>query len=66
MIKAVLFDLGGTLHKSSSPPGRDLWFAQRLIERFSDYGIKLEGGAELLAGCRCERNEKPALHSECF
>ena len=36
MIKAVLFDLGGTLHKSSSPPGRDLWFAQRLIERFSD------------------------------
>ncbi len=50
MIKAVLFDLGGTLHKSSSPPGRDLWFAQRLIERFSDYGIKLEGGAELLAG----------------
>ena len=50
MIKAVLFDLGGTLHKSSSPPGRDFWFAQRLIERFSDYGIKLEGGAELLAG----------------
>ena len=49
MIKAVLFDLGGTLHKSSSPAGRDLWFCQRILDRLEDYGIRLEGGAELLA-----------------
>ena len=33
MIQGVLFDLGGTLHTVSSPPGRDIWFARRLLER---------------------------------
>ncbi|MDO5399599.1 MAG: HAD family hydrolase [Eubacteriales bacterium] len=41
MIKAVLFDLGGTLHTSSSPEGRSLWFARRLLDRLEDYGISL-------------------------
>lgn len=41
MIRAVLFDLGGTLHISDSPPGRERWFAQRVIDRLEDYGIRL-------------------------
>ena len=49
MIKAVLFDLGGTLHTSSSPAGRDVWFAKRLMERLEDYGIHLETVPERLA-----------------
>ena len=49
MIKAVLFDLGGTLHQSSSPAGRDVWFCKRILDRLEDYGIRLEGGAELMA-----------------
>lgn len=49
MIKAVLFDLGGTLHKSSTSPERDLWFCRRILDRLGDYGIFPEGGAELLA-----------------
>lgn len=42
MIKAVLFDLGGTLHTSDSPPGRAEWFARRLLDRLADYGIVLD------------------------
>lgn len=42
MIKAVLFDLGGTLHQCSGSPERDLWFASRLIHRLADYGVSLE------------------------
>ena len=49
MIKAMLFDLGGTLHKSSTSPERDLWFCRRILDRLGDYGIFPEGGAELLA-----------------
>ena len=49
MIRAVLFDLGGTLHTSSSPPGRELWFARRLLERLGDYGISLDVAPEALA-----------------
>lgn len=49
MIKAVLFDLGGTLHTNSMPEGRDLWFADRLLRRLSDYGIDLPAGPEDIA-----------------
>ncbi len=42
MIKAVLFDLGGTLHTASSPAGRPEWFARRLIDRLADYGIIID------------------------
>lgn len=48
MIRAVLFDLGGTLHTASNPPGRDVRFASRLMERLSDYGIVLETTPEEL------------------
>ena len=47
--KAVLFDLGGTLHTASSPPGRDAWFARRLLDRLSDYGVELDVSPEELA-----------------
>lgn len=49
MIKAVLFDLGGTLHTSDSPPGREKWFARRVIDRLADYGIRLDTTEEELA-----------------
>lgn len=49
MIRGVLFDLGGTLHTVSSPEGRDIWFARRLLERLGDYGIVLDAAPEELA-----------------
>ena len=49
MIRAVFVDLGGTLHTSSSSPGRELWFARRLLERLGDYGISLDVAPEALA-----------------
>jgi putative hydrolase of the HAD superfamily len=49
MIKAVLFDLGGTLHVSSNPQGRAEWFAELLINRLADYGIKLDTTPKALA-----------------
>ena len=49
MIRAVLFDMGGTLHTSSSPPGQAEWFAQRLLTRLGDYGIVLDVTPEKLA-----------------
>lgn len=64
MIKAVLFDLGGTLHTSSSPEGRDVWFAKRLIERLGDYGIHLETGPERLARQLHENGEAYKRGSE--
>ena len=57
MIKAVLFDLGGTLHTASSPPGRDVWFARRLLERLEDYGIRLGASPEVLAARLHENGE---------
>lgn len=49
MIKAVLFDLGGTLHRGTVPPGRGLWFAERITGRLADYGITLPVSPEELA-----------------
>lgn len=49
MIQAVLFDLGGTLHVSDSPPGREVWFARRVIDRLGDYGVRLDTTPEDLA-----------------
>lgn len=49
MIQAVLFDLGGTLHTCTSSPERELWFAQRLLDRLEDYGISLPAGPDELA-----------------
>ena len=42
MIRAVLFDLGGTLHVCSTTEERKLWFARRLLSRLSEYGIRLD------------------------
>lgn len=57
MIRGVLFDLGGTLHTASSPAGRDVWFARRLLERLADYGIALDASPEELAAKLHENGE---------
>lgn len=57
MIRGVLFDLGGTLHTASSPPGRDVWFARRLLERLEDYEIRLDTEPEALAKKLHENSE---------
>lgn len=49
MIRAVVFDLGGTLHLCSSDEARKLWFANRLIGRLGEYGIALDITPEALA-----------------
>ena len=64
MIRGVLFDLGGTLHTASSPPGRDVWFARRLLGRLEDYGIRLDGTPEELAGKLQENGEAYKRRSE--
>lgn len=64
MIKAVLFDLGGTLHTASSPPGREEWFARRLLERLEDYGIRLGVSPETLAAKLRENGEAYKRASE--
>lgn len=64
MIRGVLFDLGGTLHTASSPPGRDVWFARRLLERLADYGINLDAEPEELAEKLRENGEDYKHHSE--
>lgn len=49
MIKAVLFDMGGTVHTASATPERGVWFARRLLDRLADYGVKLEAKPEVFA-----------------
>ena len=49
MIRAVLFDLGGTLHLCSTTEERKEWFARRLISRLGEYGISLEISPRALA-----------------
>ena len=64
MIRGVLFDLGGTLHTAGSPPGRDIWFARRLLERLEAYGIRLNADPESLARKLHENGEDYKHHSE--
>lgn len=64
MIRGVLFDLGGTLHVSDSPEGRDIWFARRLLDRLADYGIRLDVPPEELARKLHENGEAYKHHSE--
>ena len=59
MIRAVLFDLGGTLHTGDMPRGRDIWFARRVLDRLADYGIAVGATPEELA-------EKLPLNSEIY
>ena len=61
MIRAVLFDLGGTLHTSSNSPERKLWFAERLLRRLSDYGIGLDMSPEALSA-QLDRNAEIYKH----
>ena len=49
MIRGVLFDIGGTLHVNDSPPGREVWFTRRVIDRLADYGFSLSVTPEELA-----------------
>ncbi|MCI9214965.1 MAG: HAD family hydrolase [Oscillospiraceae bacterium] len=60
----MLFDLGGTLHVSDSPEGRDIWFARRLLDRLADYGIRLDVPPEELARKLHENGEAYKHHSE--
>lgn len=64
MIKAVLFDMGGTLHTSDSPPGRAEWFARRLLDRLADYGIALDASPTELAAKLHENSERYKHASE--
>ena len=64
MIKAVLFDLGGTMHTSDSPAGWDIRYAARLLERLADYGISLELSPDALALMLKTNCEDYKHHSE--
>ena len=64
MIRAVLFDLGGTLHVCSTDEARKLWFARRLISRLSEYGIVLDLSPEELSKTLQENAEIYKHHVE--
>ena len=64
MIKAILFDVGGTLHVSTPQPGRPERFAARLIERLGDYGIRLDTTPEALAATLARTTEEYKHYSE--
>lgn len=64
MIRAVLFDLGGTLHVCSTDEARKLWFARRLISRLSEYGIVLDRSPEELSKTLQENAEIYKHHVE--
>lgn len=64
MIRGVLFDLGGTLHVSDSPPGREVWFARRVLQRLEDYGIRLDIGPDALAAQLAVNAEEYKRYSE--
>ncbi|MBQ5952091.1 MAG: HAD family hydrolase [Lachnospiraceae bacterium] len=49
MIRAVLFDLGGTLHTKSFSPERDLWVSEGIARRLGEHGMILPVSAEELA-----------------
>lgn len=62
MIKAVLFDLGGTLHVGDSPAGREVWFARRILDRLADYGLTLDLAPQELAP-RLKENAEAYKHA---
>ncbi len=64
MIRAVLFDLGGTLHVCSGSEERKLWFARRLISRLGEYGVHLAISEEALARQLQENAERYKRESE--
>lgn len=59
MIRAVLFDMGGTLHVCQSDGKTKLRFSKLLLERLGDYGIHLEMTPEALS-------EQLAVNSEIY
>ena len=62
MIRAVLFDLGGTLHVCTQTPERKLRFALGVIERLGEYGIPLDISPEELLK-QLERNAEIYKHT---
>lgn len=64
MIKAVLFDLGGTLHVSVTSKARTVEYCRRLLERLADYDIFLDTDPETLAVSLHENAEAYKHHTE--
>lgn len=49
MIRAVLFDVGGTLHEVRHPPGLAEHYCQTLLDRLTEHGVSLPVSADALA-----------------
>ena len=49
MIRAVLFDVGGTLHEVRHPPGLAERYCQTLLDRLAERGAALPVTADSLA-----------------
>ncbi len=70
MIKAVLFDLGGTIHTSQADEARTLRYAEAMIDRLADYGIEIpdtpQGFLEKLneGAVRYKRSSEKTLREE--
>lgn len=48
MIRAVVYDIGGTLHDVTKPDGRGVLYCRYLIDRLKDYGIEISTSPEML------------------
>lgn len=64
MLKAVLFDIGGTLHTVTNNDALRLAFAKRLIDRLAVYDILLDTTPEALAVSLSENAEEYKHTSE--
>ncbi len=64
MIRAVVYDIGGTLHTITKRPGQAERFCQLLLERLEDYGICLPTTPEELAPILHENTEEYKTWSE--
>lgn len=64
MIRAVLFDVGGTLHRVHASPELAIQFSRLLLQRLEEAGIRLPIGAQALAPLLRENAEDYKHRSE--
>ena len=64
MIRAVLFDVGGTLHRVHASPELAIQFSRLLLRRLEEAGIRLPIGAQALAPLLRENAEDYKHRSE--
>ena len=66
MIRAVLFDVGGTLHIARKDPQQELYFSEIVLEKLSAVGFPLPTNSASLRELLCRNGEEYKLWSETY